>query len=235
MAQPTPRPLGPPRSHIDTHTARGRRHTHAAAACRHTRTPPSPAWPLAHGHGMHTHTHTHTRQGPGGGGRLWVVGWGRGSLGLQVHSPPHSHRLQAPPPAPRPPPRERSCAIGLENCKRNANWKTNQNPRAEGQPQIHSTFRPPRLPAADRLSVLRLWGRVGVGGRPSPLCFPAAEGSPRPPARPGWGSEHPLGSWPRALAPGSRGWHLRGAGPRPRARGAQSCRGPRRRAGGPSP
>lgn len=184
---------------------------------------------------MHTHTHTPTHaRGRVEEGAFGWLGCG-GSLGLQVRSSPHSHHLQAPPPAPRPLPRERSCAIGLENCKRNANWKTNQNPRAEGQPQIHSTFRPPRLPAADRLSVLRLWGRVGVGGRPSSLCFPAAEGSPPPPARPGWGSEHPLGSWPRALAPGSRGWHRRGAGPRPRARGAQSCRGLRRRAGGPSP
>lgn len=117
-----------------------------------------------------------------------------GSLGLPLF--PRFPRLQAPTATPR-----TELCNWLENCKRNANWKTNQNPRAEGQPQIHSTFRPP---APDCLSNLRPLGRGWPG--PSQLCFGAAEGAP---TRLGGGAEHPLGS-----GPASRSWFPWLASPR---------------------
>lgn len=169
-AQPTRRPLGPPRLTHHTHApcTRGpspRTHTHTSL--------PFPA-PRKRTRHAHTHIHSHT---PG----AWVEGdLGGGGLGLQLWPPPR-------PAASKPPaatPRTELCNW-VENCKKNRKLETNPNPLAD-QPQIHS--------ASSRPTPNHLVSRgPGRGGGPSPLCFRVAEGAP---PRWGGGLEHPLGAGP---------------------------------------
>lgn len=144
-------------SYTDRYTARVARrdtHTHAGSSPRgHTHTHTSLPFlaPCTRTRHAHTHTHPHTpgawvEEGPGKGGRGgWVCRCGPSPV--------------LPPPSSAPPadtPRTELCNW-IEICKRNANWKTNPNPRAEGQPQIHSTFLPP--PHPQTVSVSRGPGR----------------------------------------------------------------------------
>lgn len=216
--------------HTDRYTARvACRDTHTPAAAlvgTHTHTSLPFLAPCTHEHGMHTHTHTHTRQEPGlrrglerGGRGGWVCGCGPSPV--------------PPPPSPAADTPRTELCNWIEICKRNANWKTYPNPRAEGQPQIHSTFLPP--PHPQTASVSRGPGRGGAGGGAELVVLPCGRGGGSPPTAGGEGVLSTHWSWAGSLAPGSRGWHRRGVGPRPRARGAQSCPCPRRRGGGPSP
>lgn len=206
-----PRPRGP-RSHTDTHCTLGPPHAHHSSPGGHARV--SPARPLAHRHSMHTHTHPRTPGAWVGMGRL-----GDGEAWVCSGSPPHPAASTPPAATPR-----TELCNWLENCQRNANWKTNPNPRA-GQPQVQSTSSPPPPPPPPQSPAAR-----GGGGRLNALCFRGAAG-------PG-GGVGDLGahsqrgrvscSWFPWLALPRRGG-------RSRARGAQSCPCRRRRGCGPSP
>lgn len=208
-AQPTRRPLGPPRL---TH------HTHAPCTrgpSPRTRTHTSLPFPAPRKRTRHAHTHIHSHT-PG----AWVEGdLGGGGLGLQLWPPPR-------PAASKPPaatPRTELCNW-VENCKKNANWKQTQ---THSQINLKSIAHPPAPPQTTSCPA----APVGAGGR-ARCASVWRRGRPR--AGVGVLSTHSeLGrvsrSWFPWLAPQRR------QGPRPRARGVQSCPGPRRRAGGPSP
>lgn len=178
-AQPTRRPLGPPRLTHHTHAPCTRgpsprtRWQQPWRARTHTRLPPLPGPSQTNTACTHTHTLTHARSRGRGG--PW--GWGLGSAAV---APTPSRRLQAPSRHP-----ENGVVQLGRKLQKNRKLETNPNPLAD-QPQIHSTS---SRPTPNHL-VSRGPGR---GGGPSPLCFRVAEGAP---PRWGGGLEHPLGAGP---------------------------------------